>query len=148
MTVVAPADRRATTVEVGGHVMADDETQIQTLIEGRARGDMDGVLAEHSDDIVKFDVPPPNEGSARHGCLSEHLTAVFAWREGGASFDIMSVENTVGADVAFAQLRCGTQEELQQDPDNRPRLTIGLRKSADPGSSHTNITRSPTRTDE
>jgi ketosteroid isomerase-like protein len=40
------------------------------------------------------------------------------------------LEVTAGADVAFAHalLRCGTDEELKKDPDNRLRLTIGLRK--------------------
>jgi ketosteroid isomerase-like protein len=41
--------------------MADDEKQIRTLIERWAEavhsGDMSGVLADHSDDIVMFDVP-------------------------------------------------------------------------------------------
>lgn len=50
-----------------------------------------------------------------------------AW---GASFEIVSLDVTAGDDVAFAHalLRCGTQEELNKDPDNRLRLTIGLRK--------------------
>jgi ketosteroid isomerase-like protein len=43
--------------------MTDDEEQIRTLIERWAEavhgGDMSGVLADHSDDIVMFDVPPP-----------------------------------------------------------------------------------------
>jgi ketosteroid isomerase-like protein len=43
--------------------MPDDQEQIQTLIERWAAavhgGDMNGVVADHSDDIVMFDVPPP-----------------------------------------------------------------------------------------
>ena len=46
--------------------MADDETRIRALIERWAwavhDGDMDGVLADHSDDIVMFDVRPPSDG--------------------------------------------------------------------------------------
>ncbi len=46
--------------------MPDDKEQIRTLIERWAaavhRGDMNRVLADHSDDIVMFDVPPPQEG--------------------------------------------------------------------------------------
>jgi ketosteroid isomerase-like protein len=46
--------------------MADDQNQIRTLIERWAEavhsGDMSGVLADHSHDIVMFDVPLPNEG--------------------------------------------------------------------------------------
>ena len=45
-------------------------------------------------------------------------------------FEIVSLEVTAGDDVAFAHalLRCGTSDELEQNPDNRLRLTIGLRK--------------------
>ena len=47
-----------------------------------------------------------------------------------AVFEIVSLDVTAGADVAFATslLRCGTEEELRADPDNRLRLTVGLRK--------------------
>jgi ketosteroid isomerase-like protein len=44
----------------------DDETQIRTSIERWAAavhdGDLDRVLAAHADDIVMFDVPPPENG--------------------------------------------------------------------------------------
>ena len=45
-------------------------------------------------------------------------------------FEIVSLDVTAGADVAFAYalLRCGTPEELAQQPDQRLRLTLGLRK--------------------
>ena len=48
----------------------------------------------------------------------------------GRSFEILSLDVTAGDDVAFAHalLRCGTPEELTQDPGRRLRLTIGLRK--------------------
>jgi ketosteroid isomerase-like protein len=43
--------------------MANDEEQIRTMIEQWAEavhgGDMDAVLADHADDIVMYDVPPP-----------------------------------------------------------------------------------------
>jgi ketosteroid isomerase-like protein len=47
-----------------------------------------------------------------------------------AAFEIASLDVTAGDDVAFATalLRCGTEEELRKDPNNRLRLTIGLRK--------------------
>ena len=114
--------------------MADDETQIRTLIERWAtavhQGDMDGVLADHSDDIVMFDVPPPNDGVRGIMAYRETWPPFFEWQQRGASFDILSMDVTAGVDTAFAHalLRCGTPEELQQDPDNRLRLTIGLRK--------------------
>jgi ketosteroid isomerase-like protein len=45
-------------------------------------------------------------------------------------FEIVSLDVTAGNEVAFATalLRCGTGEDLKKDPDNRLRLTIGLRK--------------------
>jgi ketosteroid isomerase-like protein len=45
----------------------------------------------------------------------------------------VSLDVTAGEDVAYAYalLRCGTEEELRLDPENRLRLTIGLRKQGD-----------------
>jgi uncharacterized protein (TIGR02246 family) len=116
--------------------MADDEARIRELIEHWATavhaGDLDGVLADHSDDIVMFDVPPPNDGVRGIDAYRETWPPFFTWQEQGASFEIVSLEITTGNDVAFAHalLRCGTQDELARDPDNRLRLTIGLRKES------------------
>ncbi|MGW2563500.1 YybH family protein [Streptomyces sp. NPDC001514] len=114
--------------------MADDTTQIRALIERWARavheGDIDGVLADHADDIVMFDVPPPNDGVRGIDRYRETWPPFFVWQRQGASFELVSLDVTAGEDVAFAHalLRCGTQQELREDPDNRLRLTIGLRK--------------------
>ena len=114
--------------------MADDEQQIRTLIERWAEavhsGDMTGVLADHADDIVMFDVPPPYEGVRGIDAYRETWPGFFEWQARGASFEIVSLEVTAGADVAYAHalLRCGTPQELADDPDNRLRLTLGLRK--------------------
>ena len=47
-----------------------------------------------------------------------------------AGFDIVSLEVTTGDEVAFAHalLRCNTPQGLAKDPDQRLRLTLGLRK--------------------
>jgi len=114
--------------------MANDKEQIQTLIERWAaavhNGDLDGVLANHSDDIVMFDVPPPYEGVRGIDAYRETWPPFFEWQLRGASFEIVSLDVTAGEDVAyaFALLRCGTQEELAENPENRLRLTLGLRK--------------------
>jgi uncharacterized protein (TIGR02246 family) len=114
--------------------MVEDEAQIRALIERWSRavhdGDMEGVVADHSDDIVMFDVPPPNDGVRGIEAYRETWPPFFTWQEQGASFEIVSLDVTQGDNVAFAHalLRCGTQEELDKDPDNRLRLTIGLRK--------------------
>jgi uncharacterized protein (TIGR02246 family) len=114
--------------------MTDDATHIRDLIERWAKavhaGDMDGVLADHSKDIVMFDVPPPNDGVRGIEAYRKTWPPFFEWQRRGGSFEIVSLDVTAGDDVAFvhALLRCGTEEQLAKDPDNRLRLTIGLRK--------------------
>jgi uncharacterized protein (TIGR02246 family) len=116
--------------------MTDDEKQIRALIERWARavhnGDMEDVLADHADDIVMFDVPPPDDGVRGIDAYRETWPPFFEWQKQGAVFEIVSLEVTQGDDVAYAYalLRCGTQDELNKDPSNRLRLTIGLRKEA------------------
>lgn len=113
-----------------------DEAKIGALVERWAKaahaGDMDGVLVDHSDDIVMFDVPPPKDGARGIEAYRDTWPPFFEWQKKGAVFEIVSLEVTAGDDVAFAHalLRCGTGEELRKDPDNRLRLTIGLRKEA------------------
>jgi uncharacterized protein (TIGR02246 family) len=114
--------------------MTDDETQIRALIERWAEavhaGDLDGVLADHSTDIVMFDVPPPKDGVRGIEAYRETWPPFFEWQRRGATFEIVSLDVTAGADVAFATalLRCGSEEGLRKDPDTRLRLTVGLRK--------------------
>jgi uncharacterized protein (TIGR02246 family) len=93
-------------------------------------GDMDGVLADHADDIVMFDVPPPYDGVRGIDAYRETWPPFFEWQLRGASFEIESLDVTAGEAVAyaFALLRCGTQQELEENPANRLRLTLGLRK--------------------
>ena len=114
--------------------MPDDEQQIRTLIESWAKavhsGDMPRVLADHSDDIVMFDVPPPYEGVRGIDAYRETWPGFFEWQAKGAAFEIVSLDVTTGDQVAYAHalLRCGTPEELADQPANRLRLTLGLRK--------------------
>ncbi len=114
--------------------MSDDVTQIRTLIERWAKavhiGDIEGVLADHAADIVMFDVPPPEDGVRGIDAYRETWPSFFEWQRTGAIFEIISLDVTVGQEVAYAYalLRCGTPEELASDPDNRLRLTLGLRK--------------------
>jgi uncharacterized protein (TIGR02246 family) len=110
------------------------DEQIRTLIERWAaavhRGDMDGVLADHADDIVMFDVPPPHDGVRGLDAYRETWPPFFAYQAGGACFEIVSLDVTAGADVAYAHalLRCDTPEALAANPANRLRLTLGLRR--------------------
>jgi uncharacterized protein (TIGR02246 family) len=112
------------------------ESAIRALIERWATavhaGDLDSVLADHSVEFQMFDVPPPNQVGGIEA-YRETWPPFFEWQKQGAAFEIVSLDVTAGEDVAFATalLRCGTDEELRKDPDNRLRLTIGLRKEAD-----------------
>jgi uncharacterized protein (TIGR02246 family) len=114
-----------------------DEQQIRDLIERWATavhdGDMSTVLAEHASDIVMFDVPPPERGVRGIEAYRQTWPGFFRWQASGAVFDIESLDVTAGADVAFAYalLRCGTPAEFERDPEQRLRLTIGLRKIGD-----------------
>jgi uncharacterized protein (TIGR02246 family) len=109
------------------------EAAIRALIERWAKAvqarDIDGVLADHSKDIQMFDVPPPNEVRGIEA-YRKTWPPFFEWLQRGAVFEIVSLDVTAGNEVAFATalLRCGTGEDLKKDPDNRLRLTIGLRK--------------------
>ncbi len=113
-----------------------DEDDIRSLIEAWARaaheGDLATVLADHATDIVMFDVPPPYEGNRGIQAYGESWLPFFDWQASGADFDIESLDVVAGADVAFAYglLRCGTPAEFARDPEQRLRLTVGLRKVA------------------
>lgn len=101
------------------------EAAIRELIERWAAavraGDLEGVLADHADDIQMFDVPPPSELRG----IEAYRTSwppFFKWLKQGAMFEIVSLDVTPSDDVAFATalLRCGTEEQLEKDSRNPP----------------------------
>lgn len=114
--------------------MSDDEKQIRALIERWAEavhaGDLEGVLADHSDDVVMFDVPPPYEGVRGIDAYRATWPPFFEWQARGAAFEIESLDVTAGDEVAYAYalLVCGMPQELADQPELRLRLTLGLRK--------------------
>ena len=114
-----------------------DEDAIRELIVRWAdavhEGDLETVLHDHDPDIVMFDVTPPYNGARGIDAYRESWPPFFEWQRQGAAFEIVELDVTTGADVAFAHalLRCGTPAELERDPEQRLRLTIGLRKTGD-----------------
>jgi uncharacterized protein (TIGR02246 family) len=114
--------------------MPGDNDEIRALIKRWAEavhgGDLNAVLADHADDIVMFDVPPPEEGVRGIDAYRETWPPFFEWQAHGAMFEIVSLDVTAGSDVAYAHalLRCGTSQELAEHPERRLRLTLGLRK--------------------
>jgi ketosteroid isomerase-like protein len=108
-----------------------DVTAIRDQIEAWAAAvraqDMAGILRNHSNDMVMFDVPLPL-----------HLRGIAAYKASWPQFfdaspkpirfDIMDLQITAGNDVAFAValMRCAVIEDGNGDLDFR--LTVGLRK--------------------
>jgi uncharacterized protein (TIGR02246 family) len=111
-----------------------DTEHIREMIGRWARavhdGDMPAVLKDHAHDIVMFDVPPPEQGVRGLDAYRASWPGFFEWQASGALFEIETLDVTAGTDVAyaFALLKCDTPEALEQSPEHRLRLTIGLRK--------------------
>jgi len=111
--------------------MDTDEAAIRTLVTRWAAaahaGDLATVLADHAPDIVMFDVPPPQQGVRGIEAYQQTWPPFFDWQSHGAILEIVELDVTAGADVAFAYalLRCGMPNEIG---DQRLRLTLGLRK--------------------
>ena len=114
--------------------MERDEQQIRDFIYRWAAavhaGDLEVVVADHAEDIVMFDVPPPEQGVRGLDAYRSTWPPFFEWQRSGASFEMVELHVTAGNEVAYAWalLRCGTEEELRDDPDQRLRLTIGFVK--------------------
>jgi uncharacterized protein (TIGR02246 family) len=114
--------------------MTTDETQIRELIERWTRavrsGDLAGVVADHADDIVMYDVPPPYDGVNGLDAYRRAWPDFFQWQAAGATFELVSVDVTAGDTVAYgyALQRCGRPAELASKPEFLLRLTLGLRK--------------------
>jgi uncharacterized protein (TIGR02246 family) len=102
-----------------------DETRIRALIEEWARAarakDMAGVLANHTDDIVMFDVPVPlqSRGMAEYRKTWELF---FDHSPGGpGSFDVAELRIIASETVAYCHA-------LVNVVDATVRVTLGLRK--------------------
>src|SRR5688500_13137600 len=84
----------------GEQMSSDNETEIRQLIvkwaEAVHSGDLEGVLAAHAEDIVMFDVPPPEEGVRGIDAYRETWPPFFEWQRSGASFEIVSLTVTAG----------------------------------------------------
>lgn len=112
----------------------NDTEQIRHLVhrwaEAVHRGDLDAVLADHSEDIVMFDVPPPHRGVRGIAAYRETWPAFFEWQRSGAVFEIDELEVTAGDGVAFARalLRCGKPIDQEGPLEARLRLTLGLER--------------------
>jgi uncharacterized protein (TIGR02246 family) len=114
--------------------MTSTEDEIRALIERWAaavRGcELEALLEAHADDIVMFDVPPPQDGIRGLAAYRASWPQFFEFLRRGGSFDILELDVTAGEDVAYAWalLRCGTEKRRTERPDERLRVTVGLRR--------------------
>ena len=113
-----------------------DEAAIVDLFKKWAKAvrtrNLDGILANHSRDIVMFDVPPPLQSKG----IEEYRRTwdlFFSWAQEPAVFDIVEMNVTAGEDVAFvtAIMRCAGREPAGEKTALQFRLTVGLRKLDD-----------------
>lgn len=110
-----------------------DETAIRTLVEDWALAvrakDFNRILANHSSDILMFDVPPPLE-SRGIDAYRRTWDLFFRWSNDPVEFAIDRMEVTAGNDVAFvaALMRCSGTETTGEKIALEFRLTIGLRR--------------------
>jgi uncharacterized protein (TIGR02246 family) len=110
-----------------------DESAIRDLVENWARAvrskNLDGILANHSSDILMFDVPPPVQSKGIEA-YKKTWDLFFAWSRDFGVFDIREMTITAGSDVAFvtALMRCAGAEANGNKIELEFRLTIGLRK--------------------
>jgi uncharacterized protein (TIGR02246 family) len=110
-----------------------DEAVIRELVENWARAvrakDLDGILANHSMDMLMFDVPPPMQSKGIEA-YRKTWNLFFSWSDEPVVFDIKDIDITAGVDVAFvaALMRCAGTEKKGERIELEFRLTIGLRK--------------------
>ena len=115
---------------------AKDESVIRDLVENWAKAvrtrNLDGILANHSPDMLMFDVPPPMQSKGIEA-YKKTWDLFFSSAPEPAVFDITEMNITAGKDVAFvtALMRCVETEVDRLGEDLDFRLTIGLRKIAD-----------------
>lgn len=105
--------------------MTRDETEIRSLIEGWAKAvrakDMEGVLANHTADIVMFDVPAPLQSK---GMMEYKKTwdLFFDHSPGGpGAFDVTELRVVAGDSVAYCHA-------LVKILDSKVRVTFGLQR--------------------
>lgn len=106
----------------------DDQAALRELVESWAKavrdGDMDGVLAHHTDDILMFDVPVPLQAKGMKE-YRDTWVLFFKYNTGGpGSFDITDLQIFAGGTVAYCHA-------LIKIFDSTARLTMGLRKEND-----------------
>jgi uncharacterized protein (TIGR02246 family) len=112
---------------------SEDEAAIRNVVESWTaavrRRDFEGILQNHSSDMVMFDVPPPFQ-SKGIDAYRKTWDLFFSWSSDPIPFDITEMRITAGREVAFAvaTMRCAEPGPDGEQKSLDFRLTIGLRK--------------------
>jgi uncharacterized protein (TIGR02246 family) len=113
--------------------VSEDETAIRKLIESWTaavrRRDLEGILQNHSPDIVMYDVPPPFQSRGIEA-YEKTWDIFFSWSSDPVPFNITEMNITAGSDVAFvvATMHCAEPGSNGEQIGLDFRLTVGLRK--------------------
>lgn len=111
----------------------NDKHEVRAVVERWAaavrRKDVTGILSNHSEDILMFDVPPPFQSKGLDA-YRRTWDQFFSWSREPIVFDIVEMTVTADSDVAFvvAVMRCAGTER-GKDVHLQFRLTVGLQKN-------------------
>ena len=112
----------------------NDHAEIRELIADWSaavrRKDYDGVLRNHSRNVLMFDVPPPFQ-SEGIDAYRKTWDLFFGWMASTPKFELSDVRITAGQEVAFvtAHGKCFGPNGRAGVEELDFRLTLGLRKS-------------------
>src|SRR5512145_2215934 len=106
----SPEERRELSVD-GHSGSTSDDGDVRAVIEAWAaavrRKDFEGILSNHAENIVMFDVPPPLQSKGLDA-YRRTWDLFYSWSREPILFDIVEMTVTAGSDVAFvaAVMRC------------------------------------------
>ena len=112
---------------------SQDEAAIRDLVESWAaavrRRDYEGILSNHSSDIVMFDVPPPFQSKGIEA-YKKTWDLFFSCSGDPVVFEIIAMTVFADRHVAFviAAMHCTEPAPQGERKDLEFRLTIGLQK--------------------
>ncbi|TDP93933.1 YybH family protein [Labedaea rhizosphaerae] len=113
-----------------------DETQVRDvlarLVTGMRAGDVDGLIARFTPDVVQYSLAPPlRQPEARD---ADRLAAWFGTFAGPVDYDLTDLEVFVGGDIAYAHgiaRLTATPAGMTEPFTLWFRLTVGLRRDAE-----------------
>jgi uncharacterized protein (TIGR02246 family) len=114
-------------------VVNSDESDIRELIAQWSKAvreqDLTGIRADHDENVLMFDVPPPFLSRGLDAYMATWST-FFTWAATPGTFDLDNLEVTAGQDVAFATAtgQCINIERNGDKTNLKFRLTMGFRK--------------------